>query len=102
MTAFEHDPQNANSLSHNFITSLLEDRDGILWITTYGGGLNRFDPSTHQFTRYQHDKADSTSISSDRLFDAVQSHDGKLWLGANPGLILFDPKTGRSEKKMRL
>ena len=27
------------------------DEDGILWIGTFGGGLNRFDPRTEKFAR---------------------------------------------------
>jgi hypothetical protein len=30
-----------------------EDRDGILWVGTYGGGLNKFDPKTGRFEDYK-------------------------------------------------
>ncbi|MBW8049363.1 MAG: hypothetical protein FVQ77_03275 [Cytophagales bacterium] len=32
-----------DGLSHNIITSIFEDRSGIIWIGTEGGGINRFD-----------------------------------------------------------
>ena len=40
---FKHRPDDPNSLGHNTVWSLCEDREGILWICT-DRGLNRFDP----------------------------------------------------------
>src|SRR5262249_50183976 len=41
-----------NSLSHDWVVSLLEDPAGGLWVGTYGGGLNRLDPNG-RFTAYK-------------------------------------------------
>lgn len=38
---FKHDLE---SISHNNILSIAEDRSGSLWIGTWGGGLNRLAP----------------------------------------------------------
>jgi sugar lactone lactonase YvrE len=38
-----------DALSDSYTTTIYEDRDGILWIGTYGGGLNRYDPATDLF-----------------------------------------------------
>ncbi len=99
MKAFRHDPDNDNSLSHDFITGMVEDDAGMLWIVTYGGGLNRFDKSTFEFTHFKHHSNSPDSISSDRLFAIAKANDNKLWLGANPGINLFDIKTGLSQAK---
>ncbi len=40
---FAHDPADPGSISHDSIRSLHEDKLGVLWIGTDGGGLNRFD-----------------------------------------------------------
>jgi streptogramin lyase len=29
-----------------------EDDNGYVWVSTYGGGLNRFDPETEKFLRF--------------------------------------------------
>ena len=52
-----NDPNNINSLSNNEVTSILEDSSGIIWIGTYGGGLNRWDRKTNQFTHFRNDPA---------------------------------------------
>src|SRR5512138_988433 len=55
---YKHDPEDPNSLSHNSILAITEDKDGFLWIGTWGGGLNRFDPSTEKFVHYRYDAND--------------------------------------------
>ena len=40
-----HQPNNPQSLSDNIIRSIFEDRQGILWIATYGDGVNRINKS---------------------------------------------------------
>jgi ligand-binding sensor domain-containing protein len=52
-TVYKHNLEDPNSLSHNAVVALYEDRSGMLWISTVGGGLNRFDRETEQFTHYQ-------------------------------------------------
>jgi hypothetical protein len=49
-----------------FYQAMLEDRDAILWISTFGG-LSRFDPTTEQFTNYRHDPDNPDSIASNNL-----------------------------------
>lgn len=49
---FEHQNGDAaNTLSNNYVVSLVKD-DRFLWIATYGGGVNRLDLKTHQIKRY--------------------------------------------------
>ncbi len=86
---------NANSLSYNDLKCLHEDRAGNLWIGTFEGGLNRFDPSTAQFTRYRHDARDPASIASNTVRAIAEDRDGTLWVGTQGrGLDQFDPRTG--------
>ena len=81
------------------MTSILEDRDGRLWLGTYGGGLERFDPETERFTHFRHDPTDPTSLSGDRVSSLAEAADGRLWVGTmEKGLNLLDPRTGRFER----
>jgi two-component system sensor histidine kinase ChiS len=65
VTHYLHDPQNPNSLSHNEVQSIYEDSSGILWIGTYGGGLNQFHREQNQFTAYQNNPNNPNSLSND-------------------------------------
>ena len=62
-----------------------------VWITTWGGGLNRFDKQTRQFRYYTHhpDKADS--LSTDAALSVFRDSFGQLWVGTfNFTLNLFN------------
>ncbi|MBP1466441.1 hypothetical protein EYB53_012070 [Candidatus Chloroploca sp. M-50] len=94
LTHFKHDPDDPASLSHNSIIALYEDRDGLLWIGTWGGGLNRFDPATQQFTRYAPDPANPTSLGHPIVTDILQDAQGVYWVATLGGLERFDPVSG--------
>jgi ligand-binding sensor domain-containing protein/signal transduction histidine kinase len=88
---FKNNPDDPGSLSSNFVLALLEDDQGYLWIGTYGGGVNRFDPSTGRFTRYRHDPQNPNSLSGDMAKCIARDRRGNLWFGGDTGLSRFDP-----------
>jgi ligand-binding sensor domain-containing protein/serine phosphatase RsbU (regulator of sigma subunit) len=96
-TRFEHDPSNPNSLSHNRIWSIYEDRAGNLWLTTFGGGLNKLsndegaDGASVHFKRYLHHAANSNSLNHNTTRPIFEDQTGTLWIGTSGGLDQFDP-----------
>jgi len=90
---FKHDPDDDHSISHNSILDIAEDQDGGLWIGTWGGGLNRYDPLTGQFTSFQHDPNDLDSISDNNVNSIKKDSNGILWIGTSAGLDRFDRET---------
>lgn len=71
------------------------DRNGILWIGTSYGGLNKFDPLTEKFKVYRNNKADPNSLKSDWVQQILETSDGLLLVGTNDGLQVFDRKSER-------
>jgi len=51
----QHDPADANSLSDNRIFIIRGDSTGALWVGTFAGGLNKFDPVQKIWSRFQND-----------------------------------------------
>ena len=93
---YRHDPGDPASLPHNDVLVLLEDAQGRLWVGTDGGGLSRFEPSSHRFVQFQHDPTDPTSLSGDRVRVMLEDRHGALWIGTDGrGLDRLDPGTGR-------
>jgi ligand-binding sensor domain-containing protein/signal transduction histidine kinase len=90
-TAYTHDITNPNSLSDNFAWKILEDRNGILWISTWGGGLNRFDPAQNRFLHYRYNDDDPASLSNDNVYYTFQDQAGTLWIGTENGLNRLNP-----------
>jgi ligand-binding sensor domain-containing protein/two-component sensor histidine kinase len=70
------------SLNHNSLFRVAESSDGKLWIATYGGGLNQFDPVTQTFMHWKNDAFTTESISSNNLFSVYLDTTGLLWIGA--------------------
>lgn len=96
VTQYFHDPGNANSLSSNNSGNLYIDRSGIIWIGTWGGGLNSLDPRTMVYTRYLHDPANKESISDNRVQSIYRDRAGVLWAGTRSGgLNRLNVKTGK-------
>ena len=89
---YKPDADNPSSLSDGWITSLVEDGSGNIWIGTRLGGLNRYDPSTGEFTRFMHDEKNPQSISSNRISDILPDKNG-LWVGTEYGLDFYENET---------
>jgi signal transduction histidine kinase/ligand-binding sensor domain-containing protein len=92
---YQNDPQNPSSISSNNISQILEDKDGAIWCSTWGAGIDRFDPVTEKFTHYKNDPGNPNSISDNRAHMIYQDRGGILWFGTYAGgLNRFDPKSG--------
>jgi ligand-binding sensor domain-containing protein/signal transduction histidine kinase len=97
-TQYQHDPQNKNSISNGVIMSLLEDKEGNLWVgmaPAPDSGLDYFDRKNNRFLHYRHDPNDQYSISNNIVFSIMEDRRGNLWLGTARGLNFFDKKTRR-------
>ena len=94
-TVLRHDPENPNSLSHNMVFSIDEDRSDALWVRTGGGGIDRLDRINGDITRYHHDPDDPGSLSSDEATTVHVGRSGTVWIGTNGGgLNRFDDTSG--------
>ncbi len=90
-----NEPGNSNSLSHDVILSIYEDRAGILWIGTDGGGLNRFDRENEIFTCWTNEPGNPESLSSNEILSIYEDRTGILWVGTmGGGLNKFDRDRG--------
>ena len=88
-----HDSNNPSSLSDNIIRSIYEDRQGILWIATYGSGINRIAYQSTQFVHHYNPTHDPDGLSNNTIWSVFEDHEGVLWTGTSNGLNSFDPKT---------
>ncbi|HGY57157.1 MAG TPA: hypothetical protein ENK44_15725 [Caldithrix abyssi] len=83
---FQYNPDDPYSISNNSIHALYKDRSGIIWIGTYGGGVNKLIAKkrkikTHLFQRKSKDTADLNSAWS-----FYEDRSGNIWVGTNTGL----------------
>ncbi len=96
-THFKHDEAAPGSLSNDTIMDLLADNSGTLWISTYGGGLNRMEfAAPGQFDHYRHNPYFSESLSGDETWALLKDRSGMLWIGtARSGLNQLPVNTGQ-------
>ena len=105
MTVFKHDAQSEGSISHNFIQSIIETKDSVLWVGTEGGGVNIVDlkqfedPKDIQFESIgSSDTEDGlSSLSVQTIF---QDAHGNMWLGGFVGGINLIPVKESFFKKL--
>jgi len=68
-----------NGLSDDRVSSICEDREGNLWVGTYGG-LNRFKDETFTIEK---------SLSGNRIMTIHEDRVGNLWINTNVGLVRY-------------
>jgi signal transduction histidine kinase/ligand-binding sensor domain-containing protein/DNA-binding response OmpR family regulator len=80
------EPGNPASLS-NYLTSVWGDTDGIIWVSSWGGGVHLFDPKLETFTPFHYSKGRISTLLEDQF--------GTMWIGSpGEGLHRFDRKSG--------
>jgi ligand-binding sensor domain-containing protein/serine phosphatase RsbU (regulator of sigma subunit) len=83
----------SDGLAQNTVTSMVQDRQGFIWIGT-GGGLNRYDG--YQFRIYKNDREDTSSIASNAVRCLYIDSKDRIWVGLTQGgLDMFDRASGR-------
>ncbi|MGI9542372.1 MAG: two-component regulator propeller domain-containing protein [Cyclobacteriaceae bacterium] len=104
----QHNPVDLNSLSNDNVNVIREDQSGILWIGTYGSGLDlltlpktssgRVDLKSFDFAfdHYKNDSGDPHSLSNDLIRSIYEDRSGLLWVGTSEGgLNKFDRRRGK-------
>ena len=82
VTLFEYDRSTASGLSHNDAGNLMLDKNGNIWVGTWGGGANKYNPATGEFTRFAHDATRDDALSSNRIQSLFHDASGDIWLGS--------------------
>ena len=90
LRTFRHDASDSHSLSSDFVSRMLVDRNGVLWVAARDA-LDRYDPATDSFTAVESDPEKNVFYQ-----ELVEDREGTIWLGTDSaGLRRFDPKTGK-------
>jgi PAS domain S-box-containing protein len=96
ITRYKTNTGKPNHAADKSITSIYEDRSGILWIGTFFGGLQKLDRKTKKFTSYRHNPSDLHSLSSNYVSCIYEDRFCVLWVGTNKGgLNKFNGEKGK-------
>lgn len=91
---YRHEGANPATLGHNTVTQIRGDREGRLWIATWGGGLDQLDQKTGRFTHFRHDPLNPRTLSSDQVSGLLEDSQGNFWVTTDNGLNSFNRGSG--------
>jgi ligand-binding sensor domain-containing protein/serine phosphatase RsbU (regulator of sigma subunit) len=83
----------STTLSHNYITDIIEASDRTIWVGSYEG-LNALDPGTGKARRY-YMQAGKSSLSNNSIVSLSQDNKGIIWAGTMAGLTAIDPAANK-------
>jgi signal transduction histidine kinase/ligand-binding sensor domain-containing protein/DNA-binding NarL/FixJ family response regulator len=89
---FRHTEGTINSLNHNWVYSIFEDRKGNVWVGTYGGGVNIFQPTDQGYVIFNHQNSDITFPFSkcNQVRFICDDANGNIWVGTTNGLVVLE------------
>jgi signal transduction histidine kinase/ligand-binding sensor domain-containing protein/DNA-binding response OmpR family regulator len=81
---------NTPGLKGNYITALIEARDDVIWIGTYGNGINKCYPLPYGEYGFQN-YSEINGLCNNVIYRIEEDNAGKLWISTDNGLARFDP-----------
>ncbi|RJF31979.1 two-component regulator propeller domain-containing protein [Pseudoalteromonas gelatinilytica] len=82
---YRHDKQDPNGLSSDYLLSINQDSQGIIWLGTDGYGVHRYDPKQQQFS-HQLKTSQANSLSHNFVRSIIKRANGEVWIGTRDGL----------------
>jgi ligand-binding sensor domain-containing protein/signal transduction histidine kinase len=91
---FRNQIGDSTTISHNDVHSVTGDSDGNIWLTTAGGGLNKYNINSGVFKAFRSEISNPKSLSSDLLNSVYIDRAGTIWIGTQgAGLNRLDPES---------
>ncbi|HEX5149793.1 MAG TPA: two-component regulator propeller domain-containing protein [Parafilimonas sp.] len=88
----QHNEQNPESISDNWVNAIKKDKAGTIWLAT-GDGLNKMNKDG-SFTHFLHDDKDPFSLSYGHITCMNIDDNGIIWMGTESGdLDAFQPSS---------
>lgn len=85
------DLTNSLDLQNVFVSKILQDRHGYLWLSTLTDGLIKYDG--YSATKYLYNPFDRQSLAQNQIYSFYIDKNDIFWLGTPEGLCKFDPYT---------
>lgn len=80
-----------SGLTSDNVTALTSDKQGNLWIGTYGGGINIWNVASRQM-HYIKSGDSKSSLSGAVVYDIYEDKEGRMWIGTlRGGINIIDP-----------
>ena len=77
----------------DWYTSILKDKNGTIWATTFGRGVHFYNPVIRKGGTLVYNNNDSNSLSSDRVNSVFKDSRNNLWFTTEDGLCRWNKQT---------
>ena len=91
---YRHDDNNPQSMSDDRAYKTVEDKQGNIWVATYGGGVNVMPRGSSQFIHYKNGMKGHPHNSFLKVRTLALDKEGKVWAGTTDGILMFTLKDG--------
>ena len=95
VTRYNHDDRDKFSVSSKSIRCIYNDPQGIFWLGTYQGGVDKYDRNLTLFNSKQNNAYDPAGLNAPFVSSFAENKDGDIFVGTDGGgLNLFHIKSG--------
>ena len=84
-------PGQPGALPSDFVTNVVQDSRGTVWVATKGGGLSRYDRERDRFVTI----STADGLPHDFVYGVLEDARGRLWLSTDDGVAMYDPRNGQ-------
>ncbi len=93
---YTKDPRDSRTLNNNRLYSICLDKSGVLWIGTFGSGVNRVNLAQKKFYHYKHTGESVLEQHDNMVMSLLEDLYGKIWIGTwENHAVEFDRLTNR-------
>ena len=87
---YQNAEDDESSLQGDYVTNILRDRNGTIWVCT-DEGLSKYIEESDSFITYQNKLYDRYSLLNNQTFGILEDNNGLIWVGTYSGINIFDP-----------
>ncbi len=93
---FINNPDDEKSISDNRVYKIFKDRENLIWVCTYGGSVELFDPDDKSFRHFQNPFAEKENVTAKNSMTILRDSYNTLWVGTyGGGLYSFEIQSGK-------
>lgn len=92
---FAFDEDKIGTLNDNGVYDIFIDKTRQLWIATFGGGINIYNPNQSAFELIQHEINNQNSLNNNFVRAFLEDSNDNWWFGTEKGVSKFDKTTNR-------
>ena len=70
---------------NNWIFDIIKDKNGKVWVGSWGGGIKIFNKKKEQFVSYLNDPGNYNSLNEDRVMSIYEDNSRSIWIGTMGG-----------------